>query len=681
MNHDQDMGPDLFMFDLLFLNIMFRALIISLLFIFAGQQINADVLVRMEVQQDAVISNVDIRLFEDVAPLTVANFLNYVNDGDYTHSFIHRATDVNISVIQGGGYTFDPALNDGTFSYDKINDIYPGGLQEVPAAPPVQNEFNLSNVRGTIAMAKQAGDEDSATSQWFINVTDNSASLDVLEGGYTVFGKVLSNGMTVVDQIFGQTRYDRTDIHPAFAELPLINYTADPITQANLVRTHSVTPLLSISADIDFRTVLINTSVQSVVTIRNIDTVAHSIGDIATTDTVDAPFSIMTNTCVDPLNQDEECTLEIQFSPLTENVFNDTFNIELTDLGLSYSFALTGAGVLTPQNISLSQDVIAFGDSLLLDLIIGFPAQIVLTVTNDGEVDLYSSSVTLGGADVADFELIDNCTPFSPVVPAGNCLVGINFKPLTTGDKSATLTLVSDDPDESLLVLPITGTASTDTDGIPASVEDAGYNDGDGNNDGVPDSIQNHVASFPAANGKYITLLVTPGARINDLSVLTEDQVGTPPDNIRFNLGLLDFRIDGLFPGAAVEVGFIVPPGYVPSTYYMYGPTPDNTNPHWYEFMFDGTTGAEFLGNAIIPSPDGGNIERNLVRVIFEDGERGDADLTVNGVIVDPGAPVVALDDADSGSMGVLVLLVPALVVLFRGVSAYSSCRKYRPQV
>ena len=659
---------------------MFRILTICLFFLFAGQQLYADVLVRMEVQQEPFISNVDIRLFEEEAPFTVANFLNYVNDGDYTNSFIHRSTDVAISVIQGGGFTFDPALNDGTFS------VGTGGLEEVPADPPVQNEFSLSNVRGTIAMAKQAGDENSATSQWFINVIDNSASLDVLEGGYTVFGEVLSNGMTVVDQIAGQSTFDRRDIHPAFADLPLINYTADPILQPNLVRTSSVTPLLSISSDIDFRTVLINTSAQSVITIRNLDTVAHSIGDIATTDTVAAPFSIITTTtnpCPNTsLNQGEQCTLEIQFSPLTENVFNDTFNIELTDvdLGHSYRFAMMGEGVLTPQNITLSLDTIEFEDSLLLDLIFGFPDQIVITVINDGEVDLNIISVTLGGADAADFELIDNCTSFSPVVPAGSCLMGVNFKPLTTGDKSATLTLVSDDPDEGVLVLPITGTASTDTDGIPESVEDAGYNDGDGNNDGIPDSIQNHVASFPATNGAYITLLVTPGARINDLSVLSEDQVGTPPDNIRFNLGLLDFRIDGLFPGDAVEVGFIVPPGYVPSSYYMYGPTPDNINPHWYEFMFDGTTGAAFLGNAIITSPDGRNIERNLIRVIFEDGERGDADLTANGVIVDPGAPVVALAEADSGSLSILMLFLPVIGFLLRSVTNGLSCRLYTPQ-
>ena len=647
-----------------------------LVFLVSCQHAIADVLVRMEVQQDTVTSNVDLKLFEDETPLTVANFLNYVNDGDYVDSFIHRSVD-NF-VIQGGGFTFDPNVGDGTFSYDSVNDVYNGGLDEVPTDPPVPNEFNRSNLRGTIAMAKLGGDPDSATSQWFINLTDNSAILDGQNGGFTVFGEVLASGMTIVDQIAAQARFDKTDIHPAFGELPLINYTdpdpvnnPTPIVQDNLVRVNAMTQLLSISADIDFGPLLINTSTQTDITIRNIDTVPHSIGDIGTTDTVDLPFTVvLPNVCANTtLNPTEACMVTIQFSPQTENVFNDTFNIELADLGLSYSFALTGEGVLTPPapDIAPSLDTIAFGESQLFDPLLGFPDQIVLFVNNDGNLDLNLTSVSLGGADATDFEIVDNCTVTSPVAPAAFCTIPINFKPLTVGDKSATLTLTSNDPDESVLVLPITGIASLDTDGIPIAVEDGAYNDGDGNNDGILDSAQNHVASFPALNNTYLTLLVTPGATINDITVLTEDQVVAPPDNVRFNLGILDFTIENLPPGAVVEVGIVLPPGYIPSTYYMYGPTPDDINPHWYEFMFDGTTGAVLLGEAVITAPDGTTMQRQLIRLIFQDGERGDADLTANGVIVDPGAPVAGIPEADSGAMSLLLLLVlPGLVLLIR---------------
>ena len=123
--------------------------------------------------------DVEIELFDEQAPLTVANFLSYVNDGDFQNTFIHRsATDF---VIQGGGYTF---MN--------------GYLNEVPAHDPVVNEAGISNQRGTIAMAKQSGDPDSATSQWYINLADNSEPLDVDNGGYTVFGQVLGDGMDII---------------------------------------------------------------------------------------------------------------------------------------------------------------------------------------------------------------------------------------------------------------------------------------------------------------------------------------------------------------------------------------------------------------------------------------------------------------------------------------------------
>lgn len=63
----------------------------------------------------------------------------------------------------------------------------------------------------------------------------------------------------------------------------------------------------------------------------------------------------------------------------------------------------------------------------------------------------------------------------------------------------------------------------------------------------------------------------------------------------------------------------------VVNTYYKYGPTPNNPIPHWYEFLFDGTTGAEIVGNQVI--------------LHFVDGMRGDGDLSANGVVVEPGGP------------------------------------------
>jgi peptidyl-prolyl cis-trans isomerase A (cyclophilin A) len=129
------------------------------------------------------IGDYSIELFDDSAPGTVQNFLNYVNRNAYNGTYIHRAVD-NF-VVQGGGYRFL---------------LYEGPI-DVPSDPPIGNEFGASNTRGTVAMAKVAGDPDSATNQWFVNIADNSATLDADNGGFTVFGVVLGDGMITVDGI------------------------------------------------------------------------------------------------------------------------------------------------------------------------------------------------------------------------------------------------------------------------------------------------------------------------------------------------------------------------------------------------------------------------------------------------------------------------------------------------
>lgn len=129
------------------------------------------------------IGDYSIELLDDVAPITVQNFLNYVNRNAYNGTYIHRAVD-NF-VVQGGGFRFQ---------------LFEGPI-DVPADPPIQNEFSVSNTRGTVAMAKFDGDPDSATSQWFVNLADNSEALDATNGGFTVFGTVLGDGMITVDAI------------------------------------------------------------------------------------------------------------------------------------------------------------------------------------------------------------------------------------------------------------------------------------------------------------------------------------------------------------------------------------------------------------------------------------------------------------------------------------------------
>lgn len=132
-----------------------------------------------------------IELFDEAAPATVANFLGYVDRGDFSRSLFHRSeTDF---VVQAGAYQWQR---------DCATGMDPGTCAaiRIPSQGNVINEPGASNTRGTLAMAKFGGAPDSATSQWFVNLADNSG-LDEQNGGFTVFGRVLGDGVAVADAI------------------------------------------------------------------------------------------------------------------------------------------------------------------------------------------------------------------------------------------------------------------------------------------------------------------------------------------------------------------------------------------------------------------------------------------------------------------------------------------------
>lgn len=129
------------------------------------------------------VGDFTIELLDESAPVTVQNFLNYVRRGAYNQTYFHRVEQE--FVVQGGAYRFQSFV----------------GPVDVPTDPPIVNEFGASNVRGTVAMAKVDGDPNSATNQWFVNTRDNATALDGQNGGFTVFGTVLGDGMNVIETI------------------------------------------------------------------------------------------------------------------------------------------------------------------------------------------------------------------------------------------------------------------------------------------------------------------------------------------------------------------------------------------------------------------------------------------------------------------------------------------------
>lgn len=187
----------------------------------AAALLAADAAWATQVRVDTPLGAFTIQMYDDTAPGTVANFLNYVADGDYDDAFFHRSAPG--FVVQGGGFNFTDA-----------------GVGAVPTDAPIANEFGASNTRGTLAMARIGGDPDSATSQWFVNLTDNSANLDVVDGGFTVFAEVMGDGMDIVDAIAALAIVDASggDPNNPFGAIPVQDsFVPNTITQDDVVKT------------------------------------------------------------------------------------------------------------------------------------------------------------------------------------------------------------------------------------------------------------------------------------------------------------------------------------------------------------------------------------------------------------------------------------------------------------
>jgi peptidyl-prolyl cis-trans isomerase A (cyclophilin A) len=153
--------------------------------------------------------DIEVELYPEKAPKTVANFLAYVKSGQYNGTIFHRV--IPGFMIQGGGFTTS-------------------GVEKPTLAPiPLESNNGLKNLTGTLSMARTS-DPDSATAQFFINTVDN-AGLDYPHGdghGYAVFGKVIS-GLDVVKKIEGVPTTTRGPL----ADIPVTNVV---IQSATLVK-------------------------------------------------------------------------------------------------------------------------------------------------------------------------------------------------------------------------------------------------------------------------------------------------------------------------------------------------------------------------------------------------------------------------------------------------------------
>ncbi len=161
------------------------------------------------------IGTLDVELYDQDKPITVRNFIRYVQAGAYTNMFLHRW--VPGFVIQGGGFFVTNRFTAPT-------------IPNVRTFAPILNEYNgdarFSNLYGTIAMAKLGGDPNSATSQWFFNLANNAANLDTQNGGFTVFGRVIG-GTNVLNRFNSTTTtngvFSKNIDNGALSQLPVLN--------------------------------------------------------------------------------------------------------------------------------------------------------------------------------------------------------------------------------------------------------------------------------------------------------------------------------------------------------------------------------------------------------------------------------------------------------------------------
>ena len=183
---------------------------------------------------------VDIILYSLATPGSVTNFLSYLNNGRYNNGFFHRSVaDAagTLYIVQGGGYQHTAE----------------SGFTRVTKGAAIPNEPGISNLKGTVAMAKVGGNPNSATSEFFVNLSDvNASNLDVQNEGFTVFGRVSTPTLAVMEGVNALTKKNYTVLigtgTQPLTDVPITSpSTAVPIDAALLVKVPSVTipPLLT----------------------------------------------------------------------------------------------------------------------------------------------------------------------------------------------------------------------------------------------------------------------------------------------------------------------------------------------------------------------------------------------------------------------------------------------------
>jgi peptidyl-prolyl cis-trans isomerase A (cyclophilin A) len=618
----------------------------------------------------------DLELFDEATPATVANYLNYVNSGRYDLTFISRS--VPGFIIQTGG-----AAN---ISANPEFDSLGTGFVAVEEFDSVINEPGISNTRGTIAMARFSGQIDSATSEWFINLGNNSSSLDAVDEGFTVFGSVIDDGMETADQVasfpvLGLGFFNNIlgtsldDLPIADADISAGASGSEALLQRNLIMILTATeitrPVLRFTPTISnfgFESTSITaTGKLTDIVLKNTGNEVLDIGAI-TSAALESPFSIQSedcsNTSLQPVSTSPTsfCTLTLKFLPTSIEVFNGNLKIDYTSQMsgelFSVKYPVVGEGALGPPVISIV-DTFDVGTSQVA----GFSTTNSIVVGNTGQASLQISAIS--GLDSTAFSQTNNCIGADVLIaPGETCDIRVTFTTSNFEQKAATLVIESNDPTNTLVNIALSGIGERDADGVATAIEDAAPNVGDNDFDGNTDSTQNNVASFVSDSGGYVSIVVDDNNVVSKIFNIPLAQLSDVPSNVEFKYGAFKFQVDIEQPGAVVNVGLFLPASSnTLESYYFYGETAGNSAPHWYRYE-----SVQLATNsAQIISPSGFKSSRDLVHMRVQDGGLGDTDQTVNGrIVLAVGAPAYSLDSPnDGGVINIMYLFFLSLFLIF----------------
>lgn len=357
--------------------------------------------------------------------------------------------------------------------------------------------------------------------------------------------------------------------------------------------------------DVPFGNVTVDESADAIVTITNdgsADLTLDTITDPA------SPFSIAEFCSGQSLAPAASCDITVTFAPAAAGAFSDTFSIPSDDPDENpVTVTVSGNGVSPVTQYTL------------------------ITAVDPAD----SGTVTL---DPAGGTYDEGASVSLTATPNSNYMFDGWDGDVTDADAATTTTTMDAGKTIKALFL-----LDNDNDGVPTEEEqgpdgtDATY---DGDSSGTADSLEDNVTSGHTFDGAYYVTLAAPATQ-SLANVETNDNPSSSdsPSGASFPYGFFGFEIKNIDPhGSATTVDIYLPAGEAPTTYWKYGPTPTDGTDQWYEFLYDGTTGAEF--------------NDNVITLHFVDGDRGDDDLTANGSVTDIGAPARPAAAGSGGSSG-----------------------------